>query len=135
MQACHVCCVGHWSSGNWQWLKTNRHMPADVRWTFVNPVERKLVSGPKITRLKAGYRVRQIAAREPIDVLISLGPRVAAWNASLAPRANQKMKHLVYGFNFTDLPTGLSRAHKTVAYRNVDRFVVPSALEKKLYAE
>ena len=43
--------------------------------------------------------------------------------------------HLVFSFNFTNLPQGRRRAQMTEALRQVDRFAVYSHLEKDLYAD
>ena len=82
--------------------------------------------------LTARRLIRKHAGR---SVVVSHGPRLALYSECFArPSASQAL-HLVFSFNFTDLPTGARRSLLRRYLKRVDRFVVASAIERALYSE
>jgi len=69
------------------------------------------------------------------SVLVTHGPRPAMYGALLAGRRFPHMRHLAFSFNYTELPTGLVRRLMARAFRSVERFVVFSGMERRLYAD
>lgn len=67
-------------------------------------------------------------------VLVSHGPRPALYGALFAGRRSHELRHLAFSFNFTDLPTGVMRRLMARRFQSVERFVVFSRLERKIYA-
>jgi glycosyltransferase involved in cell wall biosynthesis len=82
--------------------------------------------------LTARKLIRKHAGR---SVLVSHGPLLALYSEFLARPAARQALHLVFSFNFTDLPTGTRRALLRKHLRRVDRLVVASATERELYSE
>lgn len=85
---------------------------------------------------------RLLAARQAVallgngpSVLVTHGPRPAMYGALLAGRRFPQMRHLAFSFNYTELPTGLVRGLMARAFRSVERFVVFSGMERRLYAD
>lgn len=74
-------------------------------------------------------------AKKQPSLLVSHGPRPAYYGGRAAQLLAPSLPHLVYSFNFTDLPTGYQHKAMAKAYQQPDRFVVYSTLEKKLYAQ
>lgn len=85
---------------------------------------------------------RAIAAQQAVallgkgpSVLVTHGPRPALYGALLAGRRFPQMRHLAFSFNYTELPTGLPHRMMALAFRSIERFVVFSGMERKLYAD
>jgi glycosyltransferase involved in cell wall biosynthesis len=66
---------------------------------------------------------------------VSHGPLLALYSEFLARPASSQALHLVFSFNFTDLPTGARRSLLRRYLRRVNRFVVASTIERTLYSE
>ncbi len=91
--------------------------------------------GAREARWRAVNAARALlGAHDGAKVLVSHGPRPAAYWGCMAS-AGEVDAHLVYSFNFTDLPTGLERAAMRRGFRHVTRFVVSSQWERGLYAD
>jgi glycosyltransferase involved in cell wall biosynthesis len=82
--------------------------------------------------LAARTLIRKHAGR---SVVVSHGPLLALYSECLARPAARQALHLVFSFNFTDLPTGARRTLLTRYLRRVDRLVVASTIERALYSE
>ena len=74
-------------------------------------------------------------ARGGNAVLVSHGPRPAMYAGNITKCINPNLLHLVYSFNFTDLPTGMQRKIMTKAYQQPTKFVTYSSVERTLYAD
>lgn len=121
----------------WQWVREAfvrdvadwRHVSSEGmprRWPFLGIREarwRAVCAARSVFRAHAGPKV-----------LVSHGPRPAAYWGSLTS-AGEVDAHLVYSFNFTQLPAGLELAVMRRAFRGVTRFVVASRWERDLYAK
>lgn len=87
-----------------------------------------------MARYRAAFEAGRCARRCASPLIISHLPLPTAWTA-LSARANRApSRHLAFAFNFTHLPDGLRRRWIAEALRSVDRFVVPSTVERRLYA-
>jgi glycosyltransferase involved in cell wall biosynthesis len=84
------------------------------------------------TTLAARRLIRKHAGR---SVLVSHGPLLALYSECLARPTVRQALHLVFSFNFTDLPTGARRSLLRRYLRRVDRLVVASTIERALYSE
>ncbi|HUQ38275.1 MAG TPA: glycosyltransferase [Aestuariivirga sp.] len=62
-------------------------------------------------------------------------PHCTAWMALLIGEAKGKAFHLAFAFNFTNLPVGLKRLQMKRAFKRIDRFIVFTDMERKLYSE
>jgi glycosyltransferase involved in cell wall biosynthesis len=82
--------------------------------------------------LTARRLIRKHAGR---SVVVSHGPLLALYSECLARPASSQALHLVFSFNFTNLPTGARRSLLRRYLRRVDRLVVASAIERTLYSE
>jgi len=82
--------------------------------------------------LTARRLIRKHAGR---SVLVSHGPLLALYSECFARPAASQALHLVFSFNFTNLPTGARRSLLRRYLKRVDRFVVASAIERALYSE
>ena len=82
--------------------------------------------------LSARGLIRKHAGR---SVVVSHGPLLALYSECLAQPAARQALHLVFSFNFTNLPTGARKLLLRHYLRRVDRFVVASAIERTLYSE
>ena len=69
------------------------------------------------------------------SIIVSHGPRPALYVELLARPPKDQALHLVFSFNFTDLPTGTRRTLMRKYYSRVDRFVVASTVERELYSD
>jgi len=121
----------------WHWISTAfrdsgqtwRHVSSQ---SFHLPVW--LPRHTTLSRLLAGRQAVKLLGDGP-SLLVTHGPRPALYGALMAGRRFPLMRHLAYSFNYTDLPEGLIRRLMARAFRSVERFVVFSTLERKIYAD
>jgi hypothetical protein len=69
------------------------------------------------------------------SVVVSHGPTLALYSECLARPGARQALHLVFSFNFTDLPTDARRSLLRRYLKRVDRLVVASTIECALYSE
>lgn len=132
-RATHVVNLS-WQPSSWNWLS---HAMPEHRWTHHtsngSSFPSWLPARETWARILAAVRGAW-AARGSHSVLVSHGPIPAMWGALahrvLAPRT----PHLIYAFNFTDLPSGLRRQLMGWGFRNARKLVVFSEAERTLYA-
>ena len=114
---------------------------ADVTWsTFCNheaaeKLPRNLPLRYQISNVIAAHTARKTMRDHPRSLLVTHGPRPAFYGALLKNQAKRHQRRLAFSFNFTDLPTGSRRRLMANAFRNIERFVVFSTMEKSLYAD
>lgn len=124
-------------TANWNWLRDEfKHNNDD--WHHYSSLAVSLPSFlPKkdsFSRLiAAGQAVNQ--ARKKSSILVSHGPRPALYAGSFAKVICPNTPHLVYSFNFTDLPHGKQHSLMAKAYQQPTKFVTYSTVERKLYAD
>lgn len=104
-----------------------------------NPLERALESrqNPDVAGYRASYQAAREVGRGEADLLVTHLPTYAARVAALrgAFERERRTPHLAWAFNFTHLPTGPKRTALIRMYRDVERFVVFSSMEKRLYSD
>lgn len=122
---------------SWCWLK-DEFKHKDHCWHHYSSAKSALPNWlPKkqsFARMISAWQAVNHAKNQP-SLLVSHGPRPAYYGSRAAQLLASSLPHLVYSFNFTDLPTGYQRRSMAKAYQQPDRFVVYSTLEKKLYAQ
>lgn len=112
--------------------------PNDIEWHYYsassqNFVERS-IKRPKIGRYRACIQAtRQI--KSPQDIVISHMPRTSHWQSKFMNMFNVNARHLAFSFNFTELPNKKTTAAMKNSFERIDKFVVYSEYEKKLYSE
>jgi len=118
------------SSPEWRWI--TQHMP-DVDWTLVRaPVPRGKIRDRLGTFMAA---LRAVRMGRQADLVVSLGPGVAAAMEIGRRILRVKTPHIAYFLNFTTLPRGLARLRQAQSYRTIDRLVVSSVVEEAIYAD
>ncbi|MEO1229135.1 MAG: glycosyltransferase family 4 protein [Myxococcota bacterium] len=104
-----------------------------------NRLERALESrqNPDLAGYRASYQAAREVARGGVDLLVTHLPTYAARVAALrgAFERERQTPHLAWAFNFTHLPQGPKRSAMTRIYRDIERFLVFSSMEKRLYAD
>ena len=93
----------------------------------------RLITSPKLSRLRACFESVQYAKEKKAQVLITHLPLTTWWCGEFAGNAFPA-KQLAFAFNFTTLPQGLRRYRMAKAFQRIDRFVVFSNFERKLYS-
>ena len=91
------------------------------------------VKRPRVSRYRAAY----LAARDSrsADTIISHLPRMTAAVAELRYLTGNRIPHLAFSFNFTELPGKLQRARMKRVFARVDQFCVYTDFEKDVYAD
>jgi glycosyltransferase involved in cell wall biosynthesis len=123
----------------WNWL-AHRFPSEQLSWRHCS----SYIAGGTASRL--GMPTRRVTAaltarglvrnyRSGRSIIVSHGPRPALYVELLARRAKDRVPHLVFSFNFTDLPTGVRRTLMREYLHRVDRFVVASSMERAVYSE
>ncbi len=122
---------------HWNWLR-DEFKHTDDEWHHYSSLAVNLPSLlPKkdsIARSIAAVKAVNMA-RKHSSVLVSHGPRPALYAGNLAKIASPETPHLVYSFNFTDLPNGKQRSLMTKAFQHPSKFATYSSVERKLYAD
>ena len=122
----------------WNWLHHLVTGPEPLRWQHAS-TRATAVPGwaPKPQtwrRIGAAHRAASLMG-EASALLVSHGPRMTMYGSfALAARLRPR-RHLAYAFNFTELPASVTQAAMQRAFRSVDRFVVFSTMERRLYAD
>ena len=122
---------------NWCWLK-DEFARTDLQWKHFTSQSIKFSSiVPKSALLARGISAWQAVhqAKKNPSLIVSHGPRPAMCAGSVARILQPDLPHLVYSFNFTNLPTGLQRKVMAKAFQQPKRFVCFSTVEARLYAE
>ncbi|MGB7816590.1 MAG: glycosyltransferase family 4 protein [Methylotenera sp.] len=122
---------------DWCWLRDEFRL-TDQEWLHYSSLSLQL---PKILPKKDSI-ARAIAALRAVikaksgkSMLVSHGPRPAYYGASFAKTFCPDLPHLVYSFNFTNLPQGAQHILMAKAYQQPMRFVTYSTVERSLYAD
>ena len=123
---------------SWNWL-SHRFASDNLVWKSCSTRDKSNILSRLDTRL--GRMGSALAARGLIrthagsTVVVSHGPTLALYSEFLAQPTARQALHLVFSFNFTDLPTGARRSLLRRYLRRADRFVVASTIERALYSE
>jgi glycosyltransferase involved in cell wall biosynthesis len=124
-------------SPEWNWLASEFKLQSQD-WKHYSSLSINLPSLiPKkdsISRVIAAIQAVN-ACKKNSSILVSHGPRPAMYAGNLAGLIKPNLLHLVYSFNFTDLPTGKQRQLMAKAYQQPTKFVSYSTVEQTLYAD
>lgn len=121
----------------WNWLHQEIQAP-DLAWKHFSTHSHQIPT--YLPKKKSAARI--LSANRSVDyaknqrsLLISHAPRSTYYGAKFAALKHKQLPHLAVSFTFTTLPTGLQ--HKLMAkfFQQVDRFLLYSTMEKKLYAD
>lgn len=122
---------------DWNWIEEDFHAP-NLAWKHFSTDAYQL---PSILPKKQSF-ARFLSANNSINyaknkpsILVSHAPRTTFYAAQLAALKHSQLPHLAVSFTFTNLPTGIQHKLMAKAYQQVDRFVLYSTMEKKLYAD
>lgn len=122
---------------SWNWLRDEFKHTDDV-WHHYSSLAVNLPRfAPKkdsIARLAAAGSAVKLARKQP-SILVSHGPRPALYAGNLAKLFCPNVAHLVYSFNFTNLPQGKQRSLMAKAFQQPIKFVTYSSIERSLYAD
>lgn len=134
-----IACCSPISTHGWQWI--SRSIDTDrFAWQFFNTAPRssleRRIQKPNLARFRACRETARYAEREHAELIVTHAPLVTCWTELFRRKARSKRApHLAFSFNFTQLPTGVRHALMRRAFATVDRFVVFSTFERKLYSE
>lgn len=133
----HIINLSEFDPG-WNWLESRFAARPDLGWTHVT------VQTPRVPawvprrrsfeRASAAWVASKTSASGP-SMLVSHGPRMTMYGAFASRARRERCPHLAYSFNFTSLPSGLERQAMSTAFGAVDKFVVFSTMERRLYSE
>jgi glycosyltransferase involved in cell wall biosynthesis len=123
---------------DWNWL-AHRFSSPQLIWRHCS----SYVAAGKVQRLtqlrrraKAALDARRVVHNhDDRSIIVSHGPRSALYMECLARHTMDESPHLVFSFNFTDLPKGARRILMRKYLKRVDRFVVASTAERDVYSE
>lgn len=122
---------------SWNWLHQEIQAP-HLSWKHCSSLSHNvptfLPKHKSFGRLLSAHRSINLAQKSS-SVLISHAPRSTYYGAQLAALKQKDLPHLAVSFTFTVLPTGLQHKLMSKFYQQVDRFVLYSNMEKKLYAD
>ncbi len=122
---------------DWNWLAKSFDKSGNA-WRHVSTQRSWFPQGTpgrdQLARLDAAARAA-ISCRGGRSVLVSHGPGLGMYSGLLAPKICPAARHLIFSFNFTELPRGTKRRVMANAYRGVERFATFSSFERELYAD
>lgn len=121
----------------WNWL-ASEYTGTDLVWEHISTqavhLPRWLPKQQSLQRFGAAWQAVCLANASQ-GLLVSHGPRPAFYSSAFASLRNRQLPHLVYSFNFTELPRGSQHKLMAKAYQQPQRFVTYSTAEKQLYAQ
>lgn len=97
-------------------------------------LERK-VTRPRLSRYRAAMQAAMASHRAQDSVVISHLPLMSAAVAQALRFGRKSTRHIAFAFNYTALPQGRRRKFQTRAFQSINRFIVFSKYEQKLYAD
>ena len=122
----------------WRWIEAV--YPPDgprLDWRFFNGTKRpglESLPGLHWGRIRASTQMRSLVASGWGDQIVSHGPYTSFYASALLSSQRRQLPHLAMSFNFTDLPPPRRFAMMRRGFRNIDRFVVFSRMERELYS-
>ena len=122
---------------NWYWLRDEFDQSTDSWYHFSSLTVNLPSMLPKkesLARVITAFNTVKLAKKKP-SVIISHLPRPAMYLGHLANIFCHDTPHLVYAFNFTNLPQGAQKKFMTSAFKHPTKFVTFSSVERELYAD
>lgn len=131
-----ICCSNVLDPA-WHWLE---HCFANdqLKWQFYhiipqNYMEQKL-RHPDLRYPRAAWEAVRAVKKVSKGAVITHGPIISFYTALFSKLLGNKLPQIAYTFNFTALPQGFRQRLMQYAYTYIDKFVVYSTMEKKLYS-
>ena len=121
----------------WHWLSGADLRVGPLGWQHVSTqsaaVPMRMPRRASLQRLASAHRAAGLLEAKS-SLLVSHGPRMTMYGTLALTARLRPRRHLAYSFNFTVLPQGPLRRVMGHAFRQVDRFVCFSTMERGLYA-
>jgi glycosyltransferase involved in cell wall biosynthesis len=132
-----ICCVDI-ADSSWRWIE-GPLSDSGIRFEFVralpsNVIERR-ISLVNLARLRGSFEAVRLAREKKAHAIVSHGPALAAWCAFFARVLRLKIPIIAHTFNFTELPSAVKRPVLGLMLSTVNRLIVFSRLERRLYAK
>ena len=128
MKTTRIVVSSDFTDYSWRWIA--RHFDK-LQWCFYFPEPSKIFP-VAVTKMLASLRAVSMAAKS--DILVSHGPYMAFYDAIFKWLFCIRKPHVVYSFNFAELPQGFALKRMQFAYRKIDVLVVSSHMEIGLYS-
>jgi glycosyltransferase involved in cell wall biosynthesis len=133
-----VVCSSENTIQGWRWLEP-AFSPDEVEFevhdcSSLSRIE-TLITRPYFPRYHVAWNSASRARKSNADLLVSFGPRLASFTEHASRFLGSRPYHLVFAFNYTNLPKGIRKSIARSAFRSIDRFTVPSTIERTLYSE
>jgi glycosyltransferase involved in cell wall biosynthesis len=131
-----VICCADIVDPNWRWLE-HAFKGAALRFEFTRASPRSIaeraVGFINLSRLRSSFEAVWLAQKKKAHIIVAHGPSLTAWCALFAVLFRLRIPIVGHSFNFVQLPTGIRRLVFRGILSRVDRLVVFSAMERKLY--
>jgi glycosyltransferase involved in cell wall biosynthesis len=115
------------------------HTRDTLRWRHFSPEytvsNSILVRNERLRRLAAWQMAGNAALEDRADIVVTHGPEIACEVRYFLKLYGYRGPHLAFTFNYPWLPTRLKRAIHRSGFRGIDRFIVFSTMERRLYHE
>jgi glycosyltransferase involved in cell wall biosynthesis len=131
-----ICCAEN-TDPTWRWVESH-FVDANVGFEFARCPPRRFdnIAGVlNFRRLLGCFDAVRIARRTSADVIVTHGPTLAAWCAIFARLSGLNTPIVAHSFNFTELPGSLKRGVFKFAFSSIERFVVFSEVERRIYSD
>ena len=122
---------------SWTWL--SEEFQDEFTWSHITTSSNLTSKNSPIQAHVIGYLTAMSAVsslrKSNRAIIVSHGPKITCYGATAAQVLNPQLPHLACSFNFTDLPTGITKKAMIAAFRQVSKFLTYSTVERHLYAE
>jgi glycosyltransferase involved in cell wall biosynthesis len=88
-----------------------------------------------LRRLLGCFEAVKMARQTNARIIVTHGPTLAAWCAIFARWSGLRVSIVAHGFNFTVLPGPMKREVFRLAFSSIERFVVFSEVERRIYSK
>lgn len=133
-----VLCSSDNSDPSWKWL-ASVIPPEEIEFTVrdgARPLAiERFVPRPSLRKYRTSLRAGLASVTTKYDLLVSFGPVMTCLTELVTRPCRRRIPHLAFAFNYTHLPHGKRRTLGELAFPTVDRFVVASSVERRLYSE
>jgi glycosyltransferase involved in cell wall biosynthesis len=129
-----VVCCSEIQDPKWRWISAL--LPeTDVNFNFVRCPAGLNFRVLNLARMVGCWRAVKIARIENASIIVTHGPTLAFWCSVFSRLLRVRVRLLAHSFNFARLPGPIKRYWFSLAFGNVDTFVVFSEMERVLYAK
>jgi glycosyltransferase involved in cell wall biosynthesis len=132
-----VGCCADFGGPGWQWIAGDLGPPL-VDWTFFSTQARgiweEIIRRPALRRYRACRELAAGARTGRFDLIVTHSPLVSCWTEVFCAH-RRRCPHAAFAFNFTELPRGPRLALMRRAFQTLDRLIVFSNFEKRLYSD